>query len=306
MVNTYIFVVKFAHDINLISEELRWRLNIILNSITLIAAAIHFALIWSRFCPYYVTIVPVLRTQWSRLCPYYALFCLTLFSALLRTQRTLILPTYTLKPILRKKLFIGYQQVGYLIALTIINCDWPRLILISVFVHAYMQIYVFIIYIFFSGYSWVKRLAETENGCHQSMWNTLFKPFRSDCDMTRFRAYQTLIYIIWALCFTPISLFSEFRKMYLEYFESLCHKWLNEFFQNISTFKSHLFWLFKKQSLQYDRVQCNIAELCVQIVENNMIILCYVHQLDSPRTVITNFKKRTTEDCAYFMRCHVL
>ena len=91
-----------------------------------------------------------------------------------------------------------------------------------------------------------------------------------------------------------------------EYFESLCQKWLNEFFQNISTFKSPLFWLFKKQSLQYDRVQCNIAELCVQIIENNMIILCYVHQLDSPRTVITNFKKRTTEDCAYFMRCHVL
>ena len=35
-------------------------------------------------------------------------------------------------------------------------------------------------------------------------------------------------------------------------------------------------------------------------------ILCYVHQLDSPRIVITNFKKRTTENCAYFMRYHVL
>ena len=33
-------------------------------------------------------------------------------------------------------------------------------------------------------------------------------------------------------------------------------------------------------------------------------ILCYVHQLDSQRTVITNFKKRTTENCAYFMRYH--
>ena len=34
VVNTCISVVKFVHDINLISEELWWRLNIILNSIT--------------------------------------------------------------------------------------------------------------------------------------------------------------------------------------------------------------------------------------------------------------------------------
>ena len=76
---------------------------------------------------------------------------------------------------------------------------------------------------------------KTEEGCHQSMWNTLVKPFRSDCDMTRFQAYQTLIYIMWALRFTSIYLFPEFRKMYSQHFELLC-------------------------------VQSNIAELCMYIV----------------------------------------
>ena len=42
---------------------------------------------------------------------------------------------------------------------------------------------------------------QTEDGCHLSMWNTLFKPLRSYSAMTRFRAYQTLIYIMWALCY---------------------------------------------------------------------------------------------------------
>ena len=124
---------------------------------------INFALIWSRFCPYYVTNVPVLRTQRSRLCPYYALFYLTLFSALLRTQRAKMLPIYTLKSILWKKLSTGYQWVEYLTALTMLNGDWPRLILISIFVHAYVQmfvcIYIYIyMYIIFA-FLWVKRLA---------------------------------------------------------------------------------------------------------------------------------------------------
>ena len=35
-------------------------------------------------------------------------------------------------------------------------------------------------------------------------------------------------------------------------------------------------------------------------------IWSYVQQLDSPRTVITNFRKLTTENCAYFMRYYVL
>ena len=110
---------------------------------------INFALIWSRFCPYYVTSVPVLRTQRSRLCPYYALFYLTLFSALLRTQRAKMLPIYTLKSILLKKLSTGYQWVEYLTALTMLNGDWPRLILISIFVHAYVQMFVCIyIYVY--------------------------------------------------------------------------------------------------------------------------------------------------------------
>ena len=31
-----------------------------------------------------------------------------------------------------------------------------------------------------------------KDGRHQSWWNTLFTPFRSDCDLTAFWAYQTL------------------------------------------------------------------------------------------------------------------
>ena len=34
----------------------------------------------------------------------------------------------------------------------------------------------------------------TDDGRYLSMWNTLYKPVRSDCDMTRFRAYQAFIY----------------------------------------------------------------------------------------------------------------
>ena len=50
--------------------------------------------------------------------------------------------------------------------------------------------------------------------------------------------------------------FSEFRKMYWQHFESLCHKWLKELCQNISTFKSTLFGLFKKE---IKNNQCNMA-----------------------------------------------
>ena len=121
---------------------------------------------------------------------------------------------------------------------------------------------------------------QTEDGCHQSMWNALFKPFRSDCDMTRLQAHQTLIYITWALCFTPLYhlIFSEFRKMYWQHFESLCHKWLNELCQNISTFESTLFWLFEKQTInaiwQHSVQHCRI--MCVYRFKTVVIICIYI------------------------------
>ena len=59
---------------------------------------------------------------------------------------------------------------------------------------------------------------QTEDGCHQSMWNTMFQPLRSYCAMTRFRAYQTLTYIIWALCFTQIYPFFGIPKNVLTSF----------------------------------------------------------------------------------------
>ena len=95
---------------------------------------------------------------------------------------------------------------------------------------------------------------QTEDGCHQSKRekNTLFKPFSSDCGMTRFQAYQTLIYIIWALRLTPLYhwfFFSEFRKMYWQHFESLYHKWLNELCQTVF---SDCF----KKSVQNCRIVC--------------------------------------------------
>ena len=66
--------------------------------------------------------------------------------------------------------------------------------------------------------------------------------FRSDCDMNRFRAYQTFDYISLKLCFTPIYHFCnawhviEFWKNVFTAFRIIIyHKWLNKLCQNIST-----------------------------------------------------------------------
>ena len=141
--------------------------------------------------------------------------------------------------------------------------DWSTFILIFVSVHSYMHththiyiyIYTCIIIILMSqttrcGYCFDKFGSvtvvlwhcitshpskevyilwpqQTEDGYHQSMWNTPFKPFRSDCDMTRFRLYQTLDYIIWTLFSTPIYHFVTHNKpqnserLYWQHFESL-------------------------------------------------------------------------------------
>ena len=111
---------------------------------------------------------------------------------------------------------------------------------------------------------------QTEDGCHQSMWNALFKPFCSDCDMTRFQAHQTLIYIMWALCFTPIYhliFFQNFEKC-IDNISSHCaiNDWMNyvKIFRRLNQLYSDC--LKNKRSMQYDSIQCNIAELCVYIV----------------------------------------
>ena len=95
--------------------------------------------------------------------------------------------------------------------------------------------------------------------------NTLFKPFSSDCGMTRFRAYQTLIYIIWALRLTP-----------------LCH-WF--FFRNsekcIDSISSHCTindWMnyVKLYSLIVLKNQCKIAELCVYRFKTAVIMCIHI------------------------------
>ena len=239
---------------------------------------------------------------------------MTLFSALLRVQKAKMLPIYTLKPILRKKLLIGYQWVEYLTALTILNGDWPRLILISVFVHANMQclfyIYIYIYEYVFFGFPWVERLAvrialrsvvpprpsrgiekchilqcsviiittADRNGCHQSKRkNTLFKQFSSDCGITRFRAYQTLIYIMWALRLTPIYHWFFFRNSEKCIDSISSHCAINDLMNYVKLF-----------SLIVLKNQCKIAELCVYRFKTAVIICihittwsCIISMLDS-------------------------
>ena len=106
---------------------------------------------------------------------------------------------------------------------------------------------------------------QTEDGCHQSMWNMMFEPFRSYCDMTRFRAYQTLIHIMWTLCFTPIYLFSEFRKC----INSISiHCAINDWMNYVKIFRrlNQLYSDRLKKTMQYGNVQCNIAELCMYVL----------------------------------------
>ena len=206
-----------------------------------------------------------------------------------------MLPIHTIKPILRKKLFIGYQWVEYLTALTILNGDWPKLILISVFVHAYMQMFVCIyiyVYIYINIWVCILRISmsrenrcaycfekcgsatssnvvsllwpqQTEDGCHHSMRNTLFKPFSSDCGMTRFRAYQTLIYIMWALRLTPIYHWFFFGIPNEKCIDSISsHCAINDLMNYV-----------KLYSLIVLKNQCNIAELCVYRFKT-AVIMC--------------------------------
>ena len=112
-VNTCHFVVKFAHNINPISQDLLWRLSNILNTITQRTTAIHFALIWSRLGPYYVTMVPVLHTPRSRLCPYYTFY--------LNAHRLSVVNMYFKRNL--KKEIIECQWIGHLRALAIFYGD---------------------------------------------------------------------------------------------------------------------------------------------------------------------------------------
>ena len=120
---------------------------------------------------------------------------------------------YTLKPIFGKKWFIECQRVKYLTVLIIFIGDWQRFIPVSVCVHAYLHVYVYFFWIFMiqntcCAYCFEEKQSErsgvvigsqqTEDGCHQPMWNTLFKQF------TRFRAYQFLVYITWTIYSTII------------------------------------------------------------------------------------------------------
>ena len=120
---------------------------------------------------------------------------------------------------------------------------------------------------------------QTEDGCHRSKRkNTLFKPCSSDCGMTRFRAYQTLIYIMWALRLTPIYhwfFFLQNSEKCIDNILSHCaiYDWMN---------------YVKLYSLIVLKNQCKIAELCVYRFKTAVIMCihtttwsCIISMLDS-------------------------
>ena len=74
------------------------------------------------------------------------------------------------------------------------------------------------------------------------------------------------VQIIWpdsAFCYTWRVM--EIRKFYVHHFELLYHKGLNKLRQNISTFRSILFWPFLNSNPFNMTVRCNIAGLCITI-----------------------------------------
>ena len=127
---TCLLVVKFAHDINLISEELLWWLNIILSPNVIESKG-------DLFFAHLVTVVPVLHNACAHITHPAAMDVPALRAILFECiWRIIVDPTG----------LIGCEWVEYLTALTILNDDQPRFILVSVCVRAYMDMYIILDY----------------------------------------------------------------------------------------------------------------------------------------------------------------
>ena len=130
------------------------------------------------------------------------------------------------------------------------------------YVCMYVCIWVYIIF----GFSWVKRLvvriASRSVVPPQPSRGIVIRPILAQT--VSFRLWYDPIPIISILGLYNLDtlfhshllliFFRNSEKGNYQHFESLCHKWLNELCQNISTLKSTLFWSFKKNS------QCNMTE----------------------------------------------
>ena len=118
---------------------------------------------------------------------------------------------------------------------------------------------------------------------------------------------MSLVYVIWTSLENQVGGFAamplRFLLLWLNISYDICTPWV-------------ICRVFSQSRLQV-YVSGLLHHHCLgnRMIENHVIvpkpvvqcwILWYVHQLYSPRTVVINFKKRITENCAYFMRYHVL